>query len=72
MDKWKNEKRLIIERNCLVVKVLIARIKNVINQVRYYRKKYGIKKTIKKILSKTYAKIFRKQQIAKLQNEREK
>ena len=54
------------------MKVLIARIKNVINQVRYYRKKYGVKKTIKKILSKIYAKIFRKQEIAKAQNEREK
>lgn len=52
--------------------MLIARIKNVINQVRYYRKKYGIRKTIKKIISKTYAKIFRKQEIAKAQSEREK
>ena len=54
------------------MKMLIARIKNVINQVRYYRKKYGIRKTIKKIISKTYAKIFRKQEIAKAQSEREK
>ena len=48
------------------------RIKNIINQVRYYRKKYGIKKTIRKVMSKTYSKLFRKEQIAKIQGEREK
>lgn len=48
------------------------RIQNIINQVRYYRKKYGTKKTIKKIISKIYSKIFRKQEIAKIQGEREK
>lgn len=48
------------------------RIQNIINQVRYYRKKYGIKKTIKKIISKIYTKLFRKEQLAKVQGEREK
>lgn len=48
------------------------RVQNIINQVRYYRKKYGIKKTIKKILSKIYSKIFKKEEIAKIQGEREK
>ena len=47
-------------------------MKNIINQIRYYRKKYGIRKTIKKILSKTYSKIFRREEIAKAQSEREK
>ena len=28
------------------------RIRNIINQVVYYRKKYGVKKTIRKIISK--------------------
>ena len=54
------------------MKVLISRMKNIINQIRYYRKKYGIRKTIKKILSKTYSKIFRREEIAKAQSEREK
>lgn len=33
------------------------RIRNIINQVTYYRKKYGMKKTIKKIISKTQKKL---------------
>ena len=48
------------------------RIQNIINQVRYYRKKYGIRKTIKKIISKVYSKIFRKEENLKMQSEREK
>ena len=48
------------------------RIKNIINQVSYYRKKYGLKKTIKKILSKIYYKIFRKEELAKTQSENDK
>ena len=48
------------------------RIKNIINQVTYYRKKYGIKKAIKKIISKIYTKIFKKEMLAQIQGEREK
>ena len=48
------------------------RIQNIINQVRYYRKKYGIRKTIKKIISKVYSKIFRREENLKMQSEREK
>ena len=48
------------------------RVQNIINQIRYYRKKYGMKKTIKKILSKIYSKIFKKEEIAKIKGEREK
>lgn len=48
------------------------KIQNIINQVRYYRKKYGLKKTIKKILSKIYIKIFRKSSNLNFQSEREK
>ena len=48
------------------------RIQNIINQVRYYRKKYGIKKTIKKVISKIYSKIFRRSENLKMQSEREK
>ena len=48
------------------------RVQNIINQIRYYKKKYGMKKTIKKILSKIYSKIFKKEEIAKIQGEREK
>lgn len=50
----------------------MTRIRNVINQVTYYRKKYGMKKTIKKVLSKMYTKIFRGKENAKAQGEREK
>ena len=48
------------------------RIQNIINQVRYYRKKYGIRKTIKKVISKIYSKIFRREENLKMQSEREK
>ncbi len=50
----------------------MTRIRNVINQVTYYRKKYGMKKTIKKVLSKIYTKIFRRKENAKAQGEQEK
>ncbi len=48
------------------------RIKNIINNVKYYFKKYGFKKTIKKIISKLYTKIFKGEQLKNLQSEREK
>lgn len=48
------------------------RIQNIINQVKYYRKKYGIRKTIKKVISKIYSKIFRREENLKIQSEREK
>ena len=48
------------------------RIQNIINQVRYYRKKYGIRKTIKKVISKIYSKMFRREENLKMQSEREK
>ena len=48
------------------------KIKNIINRTRYYFKKYGFIKTIKKIISKLYAKIFKGEQLKNLQSEREK
>ena len=42
------------------------------NQVRYYFKKYGFVKTVKKVVLKTYTKIFRREQEAHLVSEREK
>ena len=48
------------------------KIKHIINQVKYYYKKYGFIKTIKKILIKTYKKIFRRSQNIQIINDREK
>lgn len=48
------------------------KIKHIKNQVKYYYKKYGFIKTIKKILIKTYKKIFRRSQNIQIINDREK
>ena len=50
----------------------MRRLQNIMNQVRYYFKKYGFVKTVKKVVLKTYTKIFRREQEAHLVSEREK
>ena len=44
----------------------MRRLQNIMNQVRYYFKKYGFVKTVKKVVLKTYTKIFRREQEAHL------
>lgn len=48
------------------------KIKHIKNQVKYYYKKYGFIKTIKKVLIKTYKKNFRRSQNIQIINDREK
>lgn len=47
-------------------------IKHIKNQVKYYYKAYGIKRTVKKICVKTYKRIFEKKQNSTIMTEKEK
>lgn len=48
------------------------KVKNVVSKIKYCLRVYGLKKTMKKIVLKIYAKIFRKEQLQHIMQEREK
>lgn len=48
------------------------RIQNIMARLKYYYNKYGLVKTVRKILSKIYNKIFKRKQIEIIQTERQK